>query len=127
MRLLVRLEDTPSVAFLVPRKNTTDEQLVGFHLALTMGYVDSPPFFCMSTHKIYDMANETVVDHRHAPSHPLNTLAATQDPNERGLDTHDNRKWMQYPTELRGNPLDQVDIYLDDFNSTCQGGSTEQQ
>ena len=45
MWMWVRLEDTPSVAFLVRQKNPTDEQLVGFHLALTMGYVDSTPFF----------------------------------------------------------------------------------
>ena len=49
MRLWFGLEDTPSVAFLVMRKKPTDEQVVGFHLALLMGYVDSAPFFCMST------------------------------------------------------------------------------
>ena len=45
MRLWVHLEDTPFVEFLVPRKKHTDDQLVGFHLALPMGYVESAPFF----------------------------------------------------------------------------------
>ena len=48
MRIRFRLEDTPSVAFLVPRNNPTDKQLVCFHLSVPMGYVDSAPFFCMS-------------------------------------------------------------------------------
>ena len=30
------------------------------------------------------------------------------------------------PPELRVHALAQVDVYLDDFISTCQGGSTEQ-
>ena len=37
IRLWVRLEDTPSVAFLIPWKNPTNEQLVGFHLYLPIG------------------------------------------------------------------------------------------
>ena len=38
-----RMEDFPSVAFLIPNKNPSDLQLVGFHLSLPMGYVDSAP------------------------------------------------------------------------------------
>ena len=45
MWMWVRLEDTPSVAFLVPWKKPNDEELVGFHLDLPMGYMDSTPFF----------------------------------------------------------------------------------
>ena len=71
MWLWVRLEDTPSAAFLVLRKKPTDEQLVGFHLDLPMGYVDSDPFFCIYTETIADMSNEAMCDRHHAPTHPL--------------------------------------------------------
>ena len=43
MRLWVRMEDAPSVAFLIPKKNPGNPQLVGFHLSLPMGHVDSVP------------------------------------------------------------------------------------
>ena len=39
MRIWVRLEDIPLVAFLVPKATPEDNQLVGFHLSITKGYV----------------------------------------------------------------------------------------
>ena len=48
MPLWVHLEDISSVGFLVPRNILTYEQLVGFHLSLLMGYVDSAPFLCLT-------------------------------------------------------------------------------
>ena len=45
----MRMEDVPSVDFLVPKKNTRNTQLVVFHIVLTMGYIDSAPYFCMAT------------------------------------------------------------------------------
>ena len=39
MRIWVRLEDIPSVAFLVPKATLEEDQLVGFHLSIPMGYV----------------------------------------------------------------------------------------
>ena len=70
MRLWVHLEDTPYVAFLVPWKNTTNEQLVGFHLSLSMGYVQNATIFCMSTETIADMANMSMGNLHHAQPHP---------------------------------------------------------
>ena len=43
MRLWVRMEDFPSVAFLIPKKTPIDAHLVGFHLSLPMGYINSAP------------------------------------------------------------------------------------
>ena len=43
MGLWVRMEDIPSVDFLIPKKNPRNLQLVGFNLSLPMGYVDSTP------------------------------------------------------------------------------------
>ena len=92
MRLWVLREDTPSVAFLIPRKKPTDEQLVVLYLALPMGHVDSAPFLCMSTETIEDMANEAMGDRHHAPPHPHKTFAAAQAPDERGTEPHDDRQ-----------------------------------
>ena len=59
MRLWVRTEDVPSVTFLIPKKNTSDTQLVGFHLLLPMGYIDSAPYFLMATETVTNLENET--------------------------------------------------------------------
>ena len=45
IRLWVKMEDFPSVAFLVPKKNTSNTQLVGFHLSLPMGKLTVPHTF----------------------------------------------------------------------------------
>ena len=45
MWLWVRMGDVPSVAFLIPKKTPSNTQLVGFHLSLPMGYIDSAPYF----------------------------------------------------------------------------------
>ena len=43
MGLWVRMEDVPSVAFLIPNKNPRNLQLVGFNLSLPVGYLYSTP------------------------------------------------------------------------------------
>ena len=75
MQLLVRLKVTPSVAFLGTRKKPTDEQLVGLHLSLLMGYVESTPFFFVSMETIEDMANAYMDDRHRSPLHSLEVLA----------------------------------------------------
>ena len=45
MRIWVRLEDIPSVAFFVPKATPEESELVGFHLSIPMGYVESAAFF----------------------------------------------------------------------------------
>ena len=49
MRIWVRTEDIPSVAFLIPKETADKEQLVGFHLSIAMGYMESAAFFCTAT------------------------------------------------------------------------------
>ena len=41
MRLWVWVYGTPYISFFIPKKNLIDEQLVGFHLSLLMGFVDN--------------------------------------------------------------------------------------
>ena len=75
MRLWIRLNVTPSVGFLITSKEPTDKQLVGSHLSLPVGYVDSALFFCMSTETIAYMENYSMDDHHRAPPHPLQVFS----------------------------------------------------
>ena len=43
------MEDVPSLEFLIPKKHLADTQLIGFHITLTMGYIDSAALFCATT------------------------------------------------------------------------------
>ena len=54
MRIWFRLEYIPSVAFLVPKATPEEDQLVGFHLSIPMGYVESDTFFCATTATVKD-------------------------------------------------------------------------
>ena len=47
MMLWASMEDIPSVAFIIPKKNPSYTHMGGFHLSLPMSYVDSAPYFCM--------------------------------------------------------------------------------
>ena len=75
MRIWVRLEDIPSVAFLVPKATAEEDQLVGFHLSIPMGYVESAAFFCATTETVKDRALNTLSMRHTAPPHHLENLA----------------------------------------------------
>ena len=63
MRIWVSLEDIPLVAFLVPKATPDEEQLVGFHLSIPMGYVESAAFFCATTKTVKERTLETLSGH----------------------------------------------------------------
>ena len=118
MRLRFRLEDTPSVAFLVLRKTPTYKQLVGFHILLPMGYVDSAPYFCVSTETITDMANSSMDGRHMAPPHPLEGLDEAPALAERAPEQADDKQWTRTPPEHQVHALYQIDgrpgkFYLD--------------
>ena len=125
MRLWVRLEDTPSMTFLIPSKTPTNKQLFVFHLYLPMGYVDNTPFFCLSMETIKDMANAAMDECHMDLTHPLEVLANSPALEDRPPMTDDKKQWTQTSPDQRGHTLDQVDAYLDGFISTRQGGPTE--
>ena len=60
MRLRVRMENIPSVTFIVFKNTPSDTQLVVFHLSLPMGYIESGPYFCMAKETVYDLANKAI-------------------------------------------------------------------
>ena len=75
MRIWVRLEDIPSVAFFVPKATPEESELVGFHLSIPMGYVESAAFFCATTETVKDRALDTLSTRHTAPPHHLENLA----------------------------------------------------
>ena len=71
MRLWVIMEDVQSSAFLIPKNTTSNTQLEGFHLSLPMGYIDSAPYFCMTTETVTDLTSKKITLREQAEMHPL--------------------------------------------------------
>ena len=71
MCIWFQLNDIPSVAYLVPKDTDSETQLVGFHLSIPMGCVESTSFFCATTETIKDMANNTMHRLWKTPVHML--------------------------------------------------------
>ena len=80
MRIWVRLEVILLVAFLVSKATPDEEQLVGFHLSIPMGYVESAAFFCATTETVNDRALDTLSMRHTAPPHYLENLVYTKHP-----------------------------------------------
>ena len=88
MCIWVRAEDVPSVAFLIPKETADKEQLVGLHLSIPMGYMESTDFFCTATETVKDRALATINRRSKTPPHPLETLAeSTPEEDPSGLAT----------------------------------------
>ena len=83
-----------------------------------MGYVDSAPYFGMSTEKISNMANEPMDGRHTAPTHPLKRVLETPALEHCVPDPEDNEQWTPIPPKQPAHALAQVDIYLDNFIST---------
>ena len=49
-------EDIPSVEFWIPRKYPYEKHLVGFHLSIPIGYIDSANLFLTATNMAKDWA-----------------------------------------------------------------------
>ena len=71
------------MAFLVPKDTPNEEQLVGFHLSIPMGYVESAAFFCATTDTVKDRALDTLYMRHTASPHHLEHLADTKPPETR--------------------------------------------
>ena len=105
MWLWVRLKDTPSAALLLPKKRSTDKHLVGFHLSLSMGYVDSTPYFCMSTETISNIANVSMGGRHKPPPHTLEGFADSPALEYQAPNQADNEHWRRTPTRSEGAHL----------------------
>ena len=94
--------------------------LIAFPLALPMGWVESPPYFCVLTESACDRAN-AMLQARHEPrlnrTHRLEAVAATPPADEAPI-VRNKQRGLVRPPPLLGNgrpPVAQVDVYVDDF------------
>ena len=129
MRIWFRLEDIPLVEFLVPKATPNEEKLVGLHLSIPMGYMESAAFFCATTETVKDRTLDTLSMRHTAPPHHLGYLADTKPPQtseEEARETLDaNRNWEALSSHARETAIAHVKVYLDDFIGITQGGPTE--
>jgi hypothetical protein len=58
-RIWLLLADIPKLDMVLPTKDG-EEPLVGSPVALPMGWVNSPSYFCAATETIYDLANTSI-------------------------------------------------------------------
>ena len=126
MRFWVRIEDVPSISLLLPKKNTSDTQLVGFHLSLPMGYIDSAPYFCMATDTVTDIANETIALREQANKHPLDLSTEAKSEDDAGAPTAKaDASWERLLADQSSAATTHFDVYLDNFISVVHGGPME--
>ena len=126
MRLWVRMEDVPSTAFFIPNKTPSNTQLVGFHISVPMGYIDSAPYFFMATETVADLAKNSIYQRGQAGKHPLELAAESRVADNAGaLEAQADTIWGHLLAEQSSGEKSNVNVYLDDFISVVQGGPME--
>lgn len=103
-------------------------QLVAFPLVLPMGWVESPPLFCVATETIADLANASLQQGISVPPHRLRALADTpappfEIPRPPELTTFESTALPNHPVGPCRRPLKYVDVYVDNFIGLAQGNS----
>jgi hypothetical protein len=116
-RVWVNPEDVPKLGVVFPTLKGQPE-LIAFPLALPMGWVESPPYFCMATETVTDLANDELwYMHRRPPlPHRLDETANTLPPDHRH---HKPEARTSHPSSTQ--PIACCDVYIDDFIGACQG------
>ena len=77
-RIWIHLEDIPSVAFPVTKSTPEEYQLVGSHLSIPMGCVQSAAFFYATNETVKDRTLDTLSTRHTALPHHLEDLADTK-------------------------------------------------
>jgi hypothetical protein len=123
--------DMPTLGVALPTTKG-EEPMIGFPLALPMGWVNSPPYFTAATETIADLANAALVTTAKFPSHCLEAISET-DPDS-VADYQDPPSPSRAPPVSTAVPEDRIheysprpvashDVYVDDFLSLVQGGT----
>jgi hypothetical protein len=109
-----------------------EEPMIGFPLALPMGWVNSPPYFTAATETIMDLANAYLVTDNKFPTHRLDAISETdpvsvvdyQDPPPPPSRTPPVATTVPKDRVHQYNqrPVAAHDVYVDDFLSLAQGG-----
>ena len=80
MRVWIWPEDLPCLDFDVPLHPADENTLIGLHLSLKIGYVNSELYFCCASKTIADLANTIFKSATTSLLHPLSALADTPPP-----------------------------------------------
>ena len=121
MRVWLNIIDVPKLAFEIPPIPSDPEPLIGFHLSLPMGYLESATYFCAVSKTVADLANQKR-DIRQL--HPLEEMARTRppdsDPSAAGILSPEEEEELQahfdtLSTQQLQNCIDYVDVYVDDY------------
>ena len=130
-RIPLASDSIPALAVAFPH-TSPEPAIVALPLALPMGWVNSPPYFCAFTESIADITNTQLHQSRHTrhlpqPEHRLSFIADHPD-NEPPLPLPSCQlpMWSRPPFLPRPTltPLAYVDIYVDDFIALGQGDTT---
>jgi hypothetical protein len=123
--------NAPLLTILLPQQ-PGKPPLLGIPLALPMGWVKSPPYFCAATETVADNANEWLC-WSYAPPHPLESLASM--PTTPPLDVPPIALMSltsvvtisplpapptSVTTSPLSGPLGYIDVYMDDFVGLVQ-------
>jgi hypothetical protein len=123
-RIWVRSADVAKLGFLLPTR-PGEEPLIGFSLALPMGWSQSPPMFTSATETIADLANKAVKVC--SPQLPHQLEAAAETP----ISISASRPPAAAPSRHRNDefrhPLQQWDVYVDNSIGVVQGNLKRRQ
>lgn len=118
-RVWVQYQDVPKLGVILPTSSDS-EALIAFPLVLPMGWVESPPYFCIVTETACDLANQ-MIRAGSLPqlntAHRLEAVAATP-PDDADTNFTHRTKVVPTPSPLAGNgcpPVASVDVYVDNF------------
>ena len=127
MRVWVDIVDIPKLAFAIPPLPGDPDQLIGFHLSLPMGYVESASYFCSATETVADLTNHGT---KLVTPHPLEDIAHTMPPNtdpassgvpSRAFNMALDTSYAAFTPAHLDHRVDYTDVYVDDFVTLCQG------
>ena len=123
MRLWLIMEDVPSIDLLVHKKNTRDTKLVGSHLLIPMGYIDSAPYFCMAKETVAELTNEAIAQRKQVGKYSLELAAKSRSADNVGATTvKADDSWTILPAEQCSAATSIFNIYLEEFTSVVQRG-----
>ena len=77
MRVWIHPEDLLQIDFPLPLYLSDRNTLVGFHLSISMGYMDSAQYFCCISKTVADLANMIWEAPTNTAHHSLSALAET--------------------------------------------------
>ena len=119
--------DIPNLGVLFPQ-GEEPVPLIGFPLALPMGWINSPPYFSAATETACDMANRQHNLRWQPPPHRLDSVANSRPPTEPPVTNNDHPAAVpsvprsgRRRCDVRSSPLRYTDVYVDDYINMVQG------